>query len=339
MSTPVTLSVIIVSYNTRAMTLDCLQALFTELGSLSFESEVWVVDNASQDSSAAAIAEQFPEVRLIENEANLGFGAANNQAMRQACGEYFLLLNSDAFVRYEFENAETLEGGAIGTLLKYLEGNPAVALVGPRLLNADGSRQASCWRFPSPTHAWLENSGALFCAARVASPHSALSDPLCWEKPQQTRAHFIGGACFLVRRAVFEQSGGFDEDFPFYAEETDWQRRLCDDGWSLAFLPAAQVVHLGGASGARAEEQSTRLAARESAFAGLDRYTLKHHGKAGLISLRAATALGNFARALAWWLIGASTLLRPLRARRPIAMQRARLHSWLLIRQLTRWKW
>src|ERR1041385_8820419 len=140
-----TISVVIVSYNTRQMTLDCLRCLYADLGDL--PAEVFVVDNASSDGSADAIGREFPEVRLIANAANLGFGAANNLAMSKAQGAYLLLLNSDAFPK----------AGAIATLVNYLQDNPKVGIVGPRLVHADGSLQLSCFRFPSPLRAWLEN--------------------------------------------------------------------------------------------------------------------------------------------------------------------------------------
>src|SRR5687768_14946249 len=133
-----TVSVIIVSYNTREMTLECLRTLYGGLGDPA--AEVWVVDNASTDGSAEAIRAGFPQVRLVANARNVGFGAANNQAMCQARGEFFLLLNSDAFPR----------PGAVAALADFLRRHQDVAVVGPRLLNADGSLQRSCFRFPSP---------------------------------------------------------------------------------------------------------------------------------------------------------------------------------------------
>lgn len=331
-------SVIIISYNTRDITLGCLRALFAELETVAGGAEVWVVDNASRDGSAAAVRGNYPAVRLVENSHNLGFGAANNVAMREASGEFFLLLNSDAFVRYDFEDGSRLEGGAISVLVDYLRNHPNVAIVGPRLLNADGSLQPSCWKFPSPLRAWLENTGLTAALRGVAPPLSSLGDPLRWAHDSEARIDFVSGACFLMRREIFEQTGGFDEKFHFYAEETDWQRRLRGLGWQIAFTPAARVVHLGGASGANAEASELRLAARESSFAGLDRYTLKHHGLLGFVSMRAATALGNGFRALIWWVLCLLFRLKASASRRSIALGKARLHSWLFWRQLTRWK-
>lgn len=307
------LSVIIVSYNTREITLECLRALFGELGSTpDLNAEVWVVDNASHDGSVAAIAREFPEVRVIANRENRGFGAANNQAMREASGDYFLLLNSDAFVH----------PGAVATLISELEKHPQIAVIGPRLLNRDGSLQPSCWRFPSPRQAWLENLGLV----RWFSHTSQWGDYHRWPHDARLEVDYVSGACFLVRREAWQNSGGFDEAFPLYAEETDWQKRLRDTGWTIAFTPEAVVTHLGGASGQVNPQTRARV------FEGLDRYTLKHHGRPGVLWLRAGMIVGGAARAMLW------SGLAFVPARRPVARQKSRLHCWLLWRQATHWK-
>src|SRR5256885_431066 len=123
------ISAVIVSYNTRAMTLECIAALKGDLKDVS--AEIFVVDNASTDGSAEAIRTQFPDVRVIENKENKGFGAANNRGMKEAAGRFLLLLNSDAFPR----------PGAIRALLEYLRQHPEAALAGPKLLNSDGTLQ------------------------------------------------------------------------------------------------------------------------------------------------------------------------------------------------------
>ena len=172
------LSVIIISYNTLAMTLDCLRTLYVALVGIS--AEVIVVDNASSDGSPAAIAQEFPQVRLIASEINAGFGAANNQAMHLALGRFFLLLNSDAFP----------EPGAIATLLAFLREHPRAGVAGPRLLNADGSLQVSCHPFPTPLFAWKEN----FWLTRGYRD---------WAHDSTRWVDFLIGACMLVRRSVW----------------------------------------------------------------------------------------------------------------------------------------
>ena len=194
------ISVIIVSYNTRQMTLDCLHALSAGLAGLN--AEVWVVDNASADGSAEAIRAAFPEVHVIDNPMNAGFGAANNLALKQATGEFLLLLNTDAFAA----------PGAVAALVEYLKAHPKAGIAGPRLLNADGSLQRSCYRYPSPARAWLENTGLSGLLAR----HPILGDYSAWAHDQEQAVEWVIGACLLVRREAYVQAGGFDEAFFMY---------------------------------------------------------------------------------------------------------------------------
>jgi GT2 family glycosyltransferase len=300
-ATGITISAIVISYNTCAMTLDCLASLRAALKGI--PSEVIVVDNASSDGSATAIREKFPEVRLIESKQNAGFGAANNEAMRLATGEFFLLLNSDAFP----------EETAIATLLAYLREHPRVGAVGPRLLNGDGSLQVSCHPFPSPLFAWRENLW-------LASGYSR------WAHDTVRSVDFLIGACLLVRRATYEEVGGFDETFFMYSEEADWERRMRDAGWDRVFVPEARVTHLGGASGAKEEARI-----RRHFFESLDHYERKHHGLAGLILFRAAMVAGCAMRSILW---AAVSLLPPRRAQ---ALAKARKHSQLCLRQAFHW--
>lgn len=296
-----TLSAIVVSYNTRQMTLDCLRALSAVLDGVN--SEVIVVDNASSDDSVSAIRREFPNVRLTANAKNVGFGAANNQAMADARGQFLLLLNSDAFP----------EADAIRVMLDFMRDNPKAGVVGPRTHNADGSLQLSCFRFPSPSHAWLEN---LWLSKGYSN----------WLHDTVRKVDFVIGACMLVRRQAYQQVGGFDERFFMYSEETDWQRRIRDAEWEIVFVPEARVTHLGGASGA-----SNRALINRHFFDSLDAYVKKHHGFAGLLSLRAAMSVGCFMRAVLWGM----NALWPERRERALA--KARLHSWLFLRQMTHW--
>ncbi|MGI4790071.1 MAG: glycosyltransferase family 2 protein [Janthinobacterium lividum] len=305
-------SVIIISYNTCRMTLDCLAALFADLKSI--DADVWVVDNASKDGSADAVRAAFPQVHLIENPNNAGFGAANNLALKSAAGEYLLLLNSDAFV----------QPGAVAALVAYLKSHPEAGIVGPRLLNSDGSRQLSCYRFPSPKRAWLENLGLTGLLAR----HPVLGDYQSWAHDTEKSVEWVIGACLLVRREAYIQAGSFDEVFFMYQEETDWQRRVRDCGWDIALTPAAIVTHLGGASGASQQEKINA-----HFFDSLDYYIRKHHGLAGLISLRLAMIIGSAVRVLAW-----SGVAAMMPRRRTMAQSKKRLQAWLCARQATQWR-
>lgn len=305
------LSVIIVSYNTRAMTLECLRDLHAGLQGM--PAEVFVVDNASQDESAQAVREAYPAVHVVANERNVGFGAANNRAMQRAAGRYLLLLNSDAFPR----------PGALPAMVAALEDDATLGVVGPRLLNADGSLQVSCYRDPTPGRAWLEN----LWLSRLAPAGSRWGDYAGWAHDEPRRVDWLVGACLLVRREVFERVGGFDPGFFMYAEEADWQKRIRAAGWGIGFTPSAEVTHLGGASGA-----AERVRINQHFFNSLDYYEWKHHGLVGLVSLRLAMAVGCSMR-LALWLGAWAT--RP--GRRSLAKAKARLHGWLVVRQLTHW--
>ena len=280
MTSPPTLSVIIVSYNTRGLTLDCLRTLFAQLAPLS--AEVVVVDNASADGSPAAVAEAFPAVRLLVNAANLGFGAANNLAMRVARGRYFLLLNSDAFPH----------AGCLPALVDFLETRPRVGMVGPRLVNADGSLQRSCWPFPSPWRALLDS---LWLPGSLAARWPGFDDYRHWPHDTERTVDFVIGACLLVRREVYEQVGGFDERFFVYQEETDWQKRCQQAGWQVMFTPAGTATHLAGASGRDDAAGIDRIF-----FESLDRYLLKHFGRAGFVLNRAAQIVGAALRLACW---------------------------------------
>jgi hypothetical protein len=296
------ISVIIVSFNTREMTLDCLRTLTRALEGLA--SEIIVVDNASTDGSAAVIRAEFPSVQVVESDRNAGFGAANNLGMRAARGAFFLLLNSDAFP----------ESGAIAELVRFLQENPQVGACGPRTFNQDGSLQISCYRFTSPLHAWQEN---LWLSRGYGD----------WAHDTVREVDFVIGACMAVRREVFEEIGGFDERFFMYSEEADWQRRIWNAGWKIVFVPTARVTHLGGASGAAHSDKVPTYF-----WESLDYYGRKHHGVLGLIAIRAAMVVGCALRAVLW------SIAALIPARRQLAAAKVRLHSSLVLRQAFHWR-
>lgn len=306
------LSVIIVNYNTREMTLKCLESIRADIEGI--ESEVILVDNASSDGSVEAIREQCPWVNVIASPKNLGFGAGNNLGLKIAQGDYFLLINTDALPH----------PGATRTLIEYLKNHPKTAVVGPKLLNADGSTQQSCFRFPSPTRAWMENLWISSVFRRI----SFVDDYRGWAHDQERAVDFVIGACILVRKSVYNKIGGFDERFFMYAEESDWMFRMHQAGWTISFTPTAVVTHLGGASGASEKPKINQMF-----FESLDNYELKHHGWIGLISLRIAMTIGCTLRAILWTLVGLVS-----RSKRDLARSKARLQRWLMIRQVTNWR-
>lgn len=305
------ISVVIVSYNTRDMTLKCLDALYTNLAAI--PAEVWLVDNASTDGTVADVQRDFPKVQVIANNRNVGFGTANNQAMRQASGKYILLLNTDAFVKPY----------TLATLIQYLDAHPETAAIGPRILNADGSLQHSCHRFPSPLRTMCEN---LLLSAAFPN-NSMVGDLRNWPHDSECDVDFVIGACVLFRRSVLETIGLFDEEFFMYAEETDLFYRLKQAGHRTVFVPTAQCIHLGGGSG---KEQSDRVFCEFRR--GQEKFFRKHYGIFGLTWYRAWMIFGAALRIL---LFGTFAVLRP---RQKVSATRevrnwARILAWTLGRR------
>lgn len=283
-----TVTVIIVSYNTRPLTLECLRHLHADLASArdAVDAEVWVVDNGSADGSATAVAAEFPGVRVVTGARNLGFAAANNLAIGRTSGEFVLLLNSDAFVR----------PGAVGALVRHMRARPDVALLGPRLLNQDGSLQRSCYRLPGPWRAFCEHTllAAAFPNSRIVGDYRA------WDHGSDRDVEVVIGACCLVCRSAVERVGGLDEAFFFYGEDLDWCMRFRRAGYRIAFTPSAEVVHLGGASGKAQPEWVFR-----EFQSAVDRFHRKHYGRSGLAFFRAMQCAGAMTRLAAFGVAGA----------------------------------
>lgn len=280
-----TLSILIISYNTREMTLRCIQQALAQCVAEEIDSEIIVVDNGSTDGSADAIKNAFtigsssttPAVKLIRSTSNLGFGRANNRGMQVAKGKYILLLNSDAFPK----------PGAFTTLLNFMESHADAACVGPRLLNEDESLQVSCYKFPSPARITWES-----LLLTAAFPNSALfGDYRKWPHDTERKVDFVIGACMLVRRETINRVGMFDESFFLYSEETDWEKRMSDHGWNVYFTPDAEVYHLCGTSGkAQADRVFTEFRR------GQERYIRKHFGGVGLTWYRIMLTVGSTLR-------------------------------------------
>jgi N-acetylglucosaminyl-diphospho-decaprenol L-rhamnosyltransferase len=199
------------------------------------EAEQIVVDNGSSDGTVELVRERFPEARLVEHE-NRGFGAGNNAGMRLGSGRYFLLLNPDAW----------LTGDALEQLVAFADEHPEAGVVGPKLLNPDGTLQRSVRGYPTP---WRIATEYFFL--RKLAPRSRLLNAFFgagFDHESVRTAEFLGGACLLVRREAVDSIGGFDEDFFLMSEEVDWCYRFRQAGWDVLFYPGAEVVHVIGAS-------------------------------------------------------------------------------------------
>ncbi len=224
------LSVVIVSWNVRELLLRCLASVHAGL-SEGLTGEVFVVDNASSDGSAAAVAEAFPAVQVLANADNVGFVRANNQAIVRCRGRHVLLLNPDTEMRE----------GALGRLVAALEADRQLGAVGPRLLYADGTVQPSRRRFPTLATALVESTVLQRLFARSAIVRRFYVADRADDEEQDV--DWLVGACLLVRRAAIERVGLLDERFFMYSEELDLCRRLRAAGWRVRYLPAAEVVH------------------------------------------------------------------------------------------------
>jgi GT2 family glycosyltransferase len=275
----VDLSIVIVSYNTRALLEACLASLPAgcepdtrapdAASPRPLRYEVIVVDNASSDGSAAAVRERFPEARLIQNDTNRGFAAANNLAFPLCRGRCLVLLNADTEVT----------PGALSVLVAFLDAHPRVGAAGPRLLNPDGSGQPSGFPFPRLSEAVL---GLLLHRQRAAKRRFEDGAATAGGAESVEAHDWLTGACLVIRREVLEEVGPLDEGFFFEAEDVDWCRRIRAAGWEICLVPAARVMHVRSASGIGFSPDALR------SHAGHCYYFRKHQGRAAGAALGAA---------------------------------------------------
>ena len=225
------LSIVIVNWNTRVLLDECLASLYRHSPACTWD--VWVVDNASSDGSPAMVREKYPEVHLVENAGNVGFARANNQAARQCAGRFVLLLNSDA----------AATAGALNALVSLAQSRPQAGIIGARLVNPDGSFQASHTPFPTLWREFLILSGVGRLRYGRWFPSAG---PLADSGPREV--DYVEGACLLARRQAIDAVGGMDEGYFMYSEEVDWCMAMRKAGWQVWYQPDAEIIHHGGAS-------------------------------------------------------------------------------------------
>jgi GT2 family glycosyltransferase len=267
-------SVIIASHNTRAY-------LGHSLSALDRRNEVIVVDTASTDGSQALVREQFPHVRLLELEGNPGYGAALNAGVAVASGELLVVMNGDAWPLT----------GALDRLLEAADAEPGVGILGPRLLNPDGTLQPSVRGFPT---LWRLATEYLFL--RWLAPRSRALNAFYgagFDHRSRREAEFLVGAVLLVRRQLLDQIGGFDERFFMFNEEVDLCYRARGAGWKIVFCSEAEFVHVGGASTSQIWPSMYREQLRSHL-----RFLAKHHGLTEAERGRRLLAAAMRARAL-----------------------------------------
>jgi len=231
MSVAIDVSILVVNYNTANLLGKMREALDHSSGNLTVE--IVVVDNASRDDSVAVLRRDFQDVKLIVNNANVGFGRANNQALAGTTGRYVLLLNTDAFV-----GADTLT-----KTVAYMDAHAECGVLGVRLIGRDGELQPSCRYFPTPWNVFLVRTGL----SRFF-PGTRLVDDMAWDQAQVRECDWVPGCYCLIRRSAIDQVGLFDSRYFLYYEEVDLCLAAKRAGWKVVCYPHSSVIHLGGES-------------------------------------------------------------------------------------------
>ncbi|WP_446745057.1 glycosyltransferase family 2 protein [Silvibacterium acidisoli] len=233
-SQPFDISIVIVSFNTRNVLRECLEAVERE--SVGLKVETLIVDNNSSDGSPEMVEKDFPHVRLFRSEVNLGFGAANNVALEVAQGRYIVLLNSDAFLR----------PGSLRLAVKHMDERPAAGLGGARLVGRDDSWQPSARMFPS-----LRTDFFVYTGLAHKFPKSRMFgrfDRTWADQSEAAIVDWVPGAFSIIRAEALAKVGFFDPIFFLYAEEVDLCRRIQQAGYEIWYWPDIVVVHIGGES-------------------------------------------------------------------------------------------
>lgn len=240
------LSIIIVNYNVKEFLLNLLDSLYKALEN--YESEIIVVDNASDDGSAEAVRSRFPNVSLIANKNNVGFGAANNQALEIAKGKYIVLINPDTIVKED----------TFTKLIDFLEKNPQAGMVSCKVLNPDGTLQLACRRsFPGPWTSFTKITGLskLFPKSKLFAKYN-----LTYLDENETyEVDAISGSFMMMRREVYEKTKGFDPQFFMYGEDLDLCYRTQQEGYKVFYVHTTEIIHYKGESTKRSSIDETKV--------------------------------------------------------------------------------
>lgn len=251
------ISVVIVSWNSQKTIFSCLNSLVKHL-SYGLIKEIMVVDNFSQDGTCRVIEERFSQVKLIKNRQNLGFGKANNQALKKVTGEYVFLLNPDAFIK----------GNSLKKMVSVMDKNPQIVVVGPKLLYESGKLQKEMTPFP----VLLPQILILLRFHRLPFFSSLVYPNYNYEIMRE--AQHLMGAALLIRTKVLKEVNGFNENFFMWFEEADLLKRISQLGYKIIYYPQAVVFHKIGESTRRVSPLKRQLIWSRS----LLYYFKKHHG-------------------------------------------------------------
>jgi GT2 family glycosyltransferase len=273
------LSVIIVNWNGGELLRRCVESLAASPPSVAYE--VIIIDNDSSDDSVARLRESESaralgsELRIVENEENLGFGRANNQAFKLTDAPLVFLLNPDTEVTR----------GSVDTLVEAVRSGVRTGMAGPKLLNADGSVQVSVWRGdPSAWEALLTGFRLHRLLPRRARGELLLAEH--WDYSRRREVGMLSGAAMMLKREVLDEVGGFDERFHMYGEDNEWCLRIRRAGWRLVFVPEAVVMHLGAASSLKRWDSLEKLRVQAEAFLAVQRYCLPRRRRVTSLAAR-----------------------------------------------------
>jgi N-acetylglucosaminyl-diphospho-decaprenol L-rhamnosyltransferase len=232
------ITVSIVSYNTVDLLRDCVASLLKRQAEGEAVLEIVVADNGSTDGSKEMLASEFPEVIIVDTGGNIGYGRANNAALKAARGQFYFVLNSDTEV----------EPGALRAMIHFMEKNPRVGMLGAQLILPDQSIQRSCARDPTLMAILWEQTylDKIFPDSKYCGSYKYSG----WDYRSAREVQQVCGACFFIRERAWRQIGGFDPAYFMYFEDTDLCVRMRRKGWPIFFLPDARIQHkLGGSSG------------------------------------------------------------------------------------------
>ncbi len=235
------LSIVIVNWNTEIQLRECLASVVNNNESI--PTEVIVVDNCSADRSCEMCGSEFPNVKLIINECNVGFARANNTAIRASSGDFIMLLNPDTQVR----------PNTMSRMIEFMRDNPSAGVVGPKIIEPNGEIQGSARKFPSLRTAFLGRTSFL---RKIFGSSSVATDEipcLAHKSDDALEVDWVNGACMFVRKEAIEQTGLLDEKFFMYWEDADWCFRIIKSGWKVFWLPTAEILHLTGESSRQAK--------------------------------------------------------------------------------------
>ena len=272
-------SVIIVNYNVRDFLQQSLVSLQKALKGI--RSEIFVVDNASDDGSAEMVRKRFPRIRLIANTVNLGFAKANNLALKKARGKFLLLINPDTIVQED----------TIRVMVEFLKTHPDVGLAGCKIMNPDGSFQPACRRgFPTPWVAFTRISGLskLFPKTKIFGKYN-----LTYLNTEETYpVDAVSGSFMMLRHEMFVQVGGLDESYFMYGEDLDWCYRIRQAGWRIFYVHSTQIIHYKGESTRRSSIDEIH-----TFYEAMHLFVEKHFHSSRLfkIVLRSSIAVVSFA--------------------------------------------